>query len=551
VHLRTAARPLRLVIAVETETAPAERSAEGRITLGNQGRSSAARLLKAQAKVGERSGQFDYLVSASHLESDGFRDHARARVSHVNAHAGFAAGAQTRVSVLVNAVDMPLAQNPGALPVDSFRATPSMAWPRNVETGAGESTRQVQAGIRLVHRRAERSADVAVYGLHRSLENPLPFGVIDLERVAGGVRAQYEQALGEVRPIVITAGLDVEAQSDERFEYANDGGRPTGEPRRDQRDRVTSAGPFAQASITAGDASVTAGARYDVVQFATTDRRGIVPDQSGERTLHAPSFMAGVALRTGAGTLFVNAASAFQTPTTTELLNAPPAPGQPCCPTGFNTELEPQRTLSTEAGLRGVSRYGVAYEAVGYLMDVRDALVQFQVPEAEGRDFFRNAGRTRHRGIELSASVAATRGLSLSAAYTLTDVRFRDAGTGDVSNAGNRVPGITPHRLFAAAAIHRQTSRLAVEVQHHARQQANDSNTRSVDAFTIADVRAQAAVRAGAFELVPWAALNNIFDTRYTGSVTVNAAADRFYEPAPGFNVSFGTSIRTGAWRGR
>jgi iron complex outermembrane recepter protein len=539
------------VIAVETEAAPAVRSAEARLTLGDQGRGGATRLLKAQVKAGERVGRFDYLVSASHLESDGYRDHARARVSQMNAHAGAATGERTRLSLVVNAVDMPRAQNPGALPIDSFRATPTMAWPRNVATGAGESTRQVQAGLRLVHSRVQRNADVSIYGVHRTLLNPLPFGVIDLERRAGGFRAQYEQALGTMRPVVLTAGLDAEVQSDERFEFANDAGRPIGEPRRDQRDRVASAGPFGQVGFTAGAAAITAGARYDRVRFETTDRRGIVPDQSGERTLHAPSFMAGAALRTAAGTLFVNAASAFQTPTTTELLNAPPAPGEPCCPTGFNTELEPQRTVSTEAGLRGVTRSGLGYEAVGYLMDVRDALVQFQVPEAEGRDFFRNAGRTRHRGVELSASIAPIPGIALTAAYTLTDVRFRDAGTEDTSTAGNRVPGITPHRLFASAALSRRAHRVVLEVQHHARQQVNDANTRAVDAFTVADIRAQTAVRTGGIELVPYIAFNNILDARYAGSVSVNAAADRFYEPAPGFNVHFGTSIRTGAWRGR
>jgi iron complex outermembrane receptor protein len=537
------------VIAIETEAAPLEHSAEARVTLGDQGRGDAARLFKAQMRAAETAGRFDYLVSIARLEADGYRDHSQARGSNVNARAGYAAGASTRLSFVFNAADMPMAQNPGALPVDSFATTPTMAWQRNVDTRAGEATRQTQAGLRLLHATAQRTADISLYGLWRTLENPLPFGYIDLERMAGGVRALYEQRAGS--RAALTGGIDIEMQRDDRLEFANVGGRPDGAARRNQQDRVASAGPFAQARVAAGPADITLGARYDIVRFETDDRRGTVPDESGERTLHAPSLMAGASVQTRAGTIFGNVASAFQTPTTTELLNAPPAPGEPCCPTGFNTSLEPQRALSTEAGVRGATRAGLSYEAVAYFMDVSDALVLFQVPEAEGRDFFRNAGRTRHRGVELAASIPLPLRLAATAAYTLTDVRFRDDGDAAATFEGNRVPGIAPHRFHASLAWSRAAHRVILEAQHHARQFANDANTVAVAGFTLLDLRAQTGFRIRAVELAPFIALNNLLDASYSGSLTVNAAAGRFYEPAPGFNVHFGASLRTGAWRSR
>src|SRR5690606_29607366 len=126
------------------------------------------------------------------------------------------------------------------------------------------------------------------YALRRSLENPLPFAVIDLGRTAGGVRALYERTVGWG---TLTGGVDVEAQSDDRREFANEGGSAVGEPNRDQQDRVASAGPFAQARLDLGAFSLMLGARYDAVHFETDDRRGVVPDESGARTLHAPSTM--------------------------------------------------------------------------------------------------------------------------------------------------------------------------------------------------------------------------------------------------------------------
>jgi iron complex outermembrane receptor protein len=534
------------VIAVETEPAPGPRSAEARVTVGDQGRGRLTRLWKAQAKVAETIGTFDYLASVSRMHADGYRDHGRARQTLINARAGLRTGDATRITLVVNAVDVPVAENPGSLPLDSARTTPSMAWARNLETGAGESVQQAQAGVRLQHVRRSSRADVSVHALLRSLENPLPFGFIDLGRTAGGVRGLYEHGFGSA---TVTGGVDVEVQRDDRLEFANEGGRPTGAPRRDQEDRVGSVGPFAQVRVAAGRLGVTLGARYDAVHFETIDRRDSGVDESGERTLHAPSMMFGVTFDLARATLFANAASAFQTPTTTELLNAPPAPGQPCCPGGFNTELEPQRLLSTELGVRGSISPRWSYEATGYIMHVRDALVQFQVTEAEGRDFFRNAGRTRHRGVELATSAALMPDVSVSGAYTFTDVRFRDDGSPDTEFEGNRVPGITPHRLFAAATWSPGVARIVAELYHNGSQPADDANSADSPRYTLLDLRAHAAFAAGTIDVSPFVALNNVFDQKYFGSLTVNAAAARFYEPAPGFNITLGASIRTGAWR--
>ena len=536
------------VIAVETEPAPGSRSAEARVTLGDQGRDGLTRLWKVQAKAAETIGPFDYLGSVSRMHADGFRDHGRARQTLVNVRAGLQPSAATRWTVVINAVDVPVAENPGSLPLDSARATPSMAWARNVETGSGESARQAQVGVRMQHQRANSHADVSVHALRRSLENPLPFAFIDLGRTAGGVRALYEHGLGST---TLTGGIDIEAQRDDRLEFANEGGSAVGAPRRDQQDRVASAGPFAQARMLFGRLGVTLGARYDAVHFESIDRRDDVADESGERTLSAPSLMVGATFDLPHATLFANVASAFQTPTTTELLNAPPATGEPCCPVGFNTELEPQRLISTELGLRGSFAAGWRYEATGYIMNVRDALVQFQVPEAEGRDFFRNAGRTRHRGIELAITAALLPTVSVAGAYTFTDVRFREDGSADDQFEGNRVPGITPHRVYAAATWSPALARIVAELHHSGRQPADDANSALSPGFTLLDLSAQTAVSVGAIDVAPFIALNNLFDRKYFGSLTVNAAAARFYEPAPGFNVTLGASVRTGAWRQR
>jgi iron complex outermembrane receptor protein len=49
----------------------------------------------------------------------------------------------------------------------------------------------------------------------------------------------------------------------------------------------------------------------------------------------------------------------------------------------------------------------------------------------------------------------------------------------------------------------------------------------------------------------PFVAVHNALDRRYFGSLTVNAAALRYYEPAPPRSFTAGAVIRTGGWRGK
>src|SRR5690606_13151258 len=77
------------VIVIDTEPAPGPRSAEARVTTGDQGRGTLTRLVKAQLRAAEMVGPFDYHASLSRMNADGFRDHSRARQTMLNARAGY------------------------------------------------------------------------------------------------------------------------------------------------------------------------------------------------------------------------------------------------------------------------------------------------------------------------------------------------------------------------------------------------------------------------------------------------------------------------------
>lgn len=515
------------VIALSTETPAAGFAMEARAIAADLGRGGFGDLARFNIKAGGGSERVRYLVSGAHASGDGAREHSSFEQSNVTARVEHFATAGARTALTVSLADAPTAQNPGSLPRDSVERNPGMAWPRNVTTMAGEKSRQLQAGIRHQRRVGNNDVDIAAYGLTRTLDNPLPFAYITLDRRAGGLRA----TMGNER---VSFGLDVETQRDDRGEFVNNGGAP-GVPRRDQTDRVFTVGPFVRAFLPiARRLRLTVGARYDRAQFEvedrfTTDGR----DDSGSRILTAFSPMLGVTYRlSDERTLFANVSTSFQTPTTTEMINRPPALHQPCCPAGFN-DLDPERAASVEAGFRGTLAGRIHLDVTAYHMRVRDAIMPYQVAQVEGRDFFRNSGRTRHTGFELSTTVALTRTLSATTSYAHSDFTFEDSG--------KSLPGVPPHHALVRGSLRTRHLVLEPEMELTASYYANDANTdaaRNASA-TIFNLRIRARTAWG---VDPFIIVSNLTDQHYNSSVVINAAGSRFFEPAPGRSLFLGLS---------
>src|SRR5205814_1495607 len=181
---------------------------------------------------------------------------------------------------------------------------------------------------------------------------------------------------------------------------------------------------------------------------------------------------------------YANAASAFETPTSTELVN------QSNGTVGFNTGLGPQRARSVEAGVRGEVGGGAGGRALGYSLalytsSVRDALVQAR--ELDGRAFFENAGRLRHQGLEGGLTAAPASWAQLRLAYTFSDSRFteyriRNGATVDTLD-GKRVAGIPRHVLRAGGGLFLGPAFVELEQQVTSALFADDRNTIPVEGW--------------------------------------------------------------------
>ncbi len=308
----------------------------------------------------------------------------------------------------------------------------------------------------------------------------------------------------------------------------------------DQFERVTSLGPFVQARLAPWwPVRVVAGARYDLVAFAVDDRLPDDGDQTGSQAMDALSGSIGVALVPVKGIApWLNISTAFETPTTTEMVNRPDGTG------GLNPDLGPQRTVSVELGLRGSVGGTVGFEMVGYHATVRDAVVPFESPTVPDRQFFRNAGRLRHRGVEVSLDASPWPGVTVTGSYTLDDSRFLEFRVAQDTLDGNEVPGIPRHRVFGVVTVTRPSGLWAsLEVTRMSRMMADDANTAAAPATTVVGLRAGWERIGGPRGLSPFVTVMNVFDARYVSSVVVNAVFGRYYEPAPGRTLLLGFTV--------
>lgn len=531
------------VIQLTTEAPPeVPLGQEFRVVAGANG------LLRTESTTGGQSGQQRYLLRLARLGYDGYRDYNRATNLYATGRWEYL-GERDRVALTLNGVDYD-AENPGSLSDSLLRLDRDQAFARNQAQQTGESGRQGQLGGVWGHTLGAGELEISGYALARSIDNPIPVTIIALDRRAGGARALYRSdAEAADVPFRWTVGAEADQQRDDRRNYANQQGR-RGDLSLNQLEHVRNLAVFAQAVVEPlPRLGVLGGLRYDRVRFSVGDRlvTATNPDDSGERSMDALSPSVGVTYAIfPLLNVYGNVAAAFETPTTTELANRPDGAG------GFNPALQPQRATSYEVGARG-SRGLVRYGLAVYRADVRDELIPFEVPDAAGRQFFRNSGSATHQGIEASAA-AALGAWSARGAYAYTDAAFDSYVVGDRRYDGNRIPGVAPHRVegtlsYAVAGANRPFA--TVQTRYQSRTAVNDANTAFSPAYTVTDLRAGLErLRIGGAELAPFVGVTNLFDTDYNTSVVVNAFGGRFFEPGPprafylGAGVGFG--VRTG-----
>ncbi|MEO1036402.1 MAG: TonB-dependent receptor [Pseudomonadota bacterium] len=485
---------------------------------------------RIKARASGALGSNVLLVSASALDFDGYREHARTEQRLLNAVLRRPVGADGEFTLVANLADQPLAEDPGGVDAASAAATPTAARPQNVSFNAGESLEQARVGATLRHAVGDSMAlRWRGYALDRNFDNRLPFtggGQVDLDRrfVGGGVELRSTDA-GALRWL---AGFDVDDLRDDRSRFDNNDG-VRGARTLAQREDVRAIGGFASLYWSAGGRwDLNVGGRYDVLRFRVTDRELADGDDSGLRRFRAFNPLVGATYRWRDDVvLFGNVARSFETPTTTEFAN--PAGG------GFNPNLDPATALSTELGARWQLATTLKSTLSVYRIELDDELVPFELESAPGRDFFANAGESRRDGVELDVDWQPTEVLAVTLSVTANDFRFvtfNEANGNDFS--GERTPGV-PRYVAAIGARYdvSGSSFVALDVSRVGAISLNNAGSAEQSAYTVANARAGTTFSLDRSTVRVYLGVNNLTDEAYPANIRVNAFGARYFEPAP------------------
>ena len=542
------------VISIWTDpTAPRTVRQDVRVLFGTFDRDLNRNWNKWQSSTSFRVGSGSALVTVSRLDYTGQRQHSDADFRNLNSRWHFPLAPGWSLAATADVGWDPRADNPGALTNNEMRVNRDSAARLNITQVAGKDVTQGQGGVTVRREFAGGGeASLTVFGITRRLKNPTTFAYIDLKRFDYGARFSVSRPvpLGSLEQR-LTAGVDFQRQRDDRLNFNNVGGQPGPLRQLDQLEHVTEVGPFIQSALQlTPKVSVTDGIRYDWVNFQVNDRlvNDSNPDDSGGRLMRALSGSLGVTVTpSDAVTLYGNVGTSFETPTTTELTNRPDSAG------GFNPGLQPQKATNYEIGLRGDVAGRLNYSVALYQADVRDELIGYQVPSSAGRVFFQNAGTSRHRGIEVGSELEIAAGLNLVTTWTYSDFRYTRYTLGTRVLDRQALPGIPQHWLHFLLQLRPPALRGAwveVEETHSSGFTVDDtastSNAPRTGPWWTTNLRAGWEGTVGSARLRPFVGLNNVWNRAYVGSVVINAANRRYYEPAPGRNVYVGFSLGAG-----
>lgn len=514
---------------------------------------------RADVQYAGRINGYGLVADYSTFSTDGYRANSKTERKQFNGKLSFDVQQSTRVNVVVNQFDMPLAQDPLGLTAAQMAANPEQAGNNAVSRGVRKEVRQNQIGSALVHTiDTDRFVSArAYYGTRDNVQYQAgippatPTGAwVGLNRAYYGAGLQYnaQTRLGAT-PVTWVAGYEFDRSRETRKGGAAAVGVKTSTTRNEDN-QAENSDFFAQATARVSDhVSVVGGLRYSTVRFSSDDHFLSDGNGSGATRFDAASPVLGLTYHASDSVnLYANYGKGFESPTLVEV--AYRGAGVPA----FNTSVNASSSRHYEAGAKWAPSPRSRLDFAVFQIDSTDEIVV--ASSTGGNSTFKNAPGTMRTGWELSGSTLLTPHVRATLAASMVNARFSQSFTSGANTvaSGNKIPGIPQSFVFSevlwshlkldsgkkASAL---GSQAGVEFTQAGRLFANDVNTASADGYATFNLKASHGWAVGSGSLTTYARIDNLTDQRYVGSVIVNQASSQFYEPAPGRNWTLGLRL--------
>lgn len=527
------------VIAITSKLGTEDPYARARINIGSYG----FRTLQAQAAG--RVDDWSYSIGLSRSEIEGYRDHSRSE-SDVLLNLKFRVQVddQTDLTVLLNHVDAPHADDPGGLLAAEVKDDRRGANQRNVDMKSGEALENTTLGLVLHHELNEQhETTLTSHFTWRDFDGRIPStsrGRIDIDRffIGGSAKHTYaDQLFGLDNRL--TVGVEVAEQSDDRKQRAIDlMSGAVGALAVAELQKVTNVGAFIQDELTlAPNLEVSTSMRYDWVRFETTDDFTANGDDSGLRRFSELSFAGAIAWSPMPIVKpYIRVATAFETPTTTSFANPDPEIG------GLNPDLDAQTSVHYEVGSKGTLADCLRYEASVFYIRVEDELLPYS---RNFTTFYENAESSDRIGFELGLHAQLHRDWTATLNYTHSKFEFDKFTDGNGNRFDSeRIPGVPKNIVSLEIDYQSLIGAFAnFEIQYVGKRDADNANTAEAKDYAVANLRVGYAHEFENVTLTGFVGINNLTGQNYIDNLRINDGNARFFEPAPSRNYHGGASV--------
>jgi iron complex outermembrane receptor protein len=525
-------------------------------------------------------GLVNYVLDASHFQTDGYRVHSNSERDLFNAKASGKVSDSGTLTLVANAVQTPFVQDPLGLTRAQLTADPTQAGVNAIAFNTRKSLVQEQVGA--VYEDRLNAADnvvASVYTGHRATTQfqaipvatqaaPLsPGGVIDLDRAYWGVDLHMtdQRSVGGT-PLLLVGGVNYDDLAEARKGYLNFIGSQVGvlgALRRDEANHVYDFDQYLQAQWDPATRwRIVAGVRNSVVEVTSHGHLAVLDAADSEVRYSAVNPVAGVTFRaTDAINLYGSYGKGFETPTLNDLAYRSVDGSIP----GLNLGLKPARSNNYEVGIKAGNDSVRANLAAFYIRTVDELAV---LQNSGGRTVDQNIGETTRRGLELETEAIWAGGFSARFAYTYIravvaqsyftcvtapcNPRVNSSGRPPANfllvAAGSFLPAVAQNSLYLGLTWSYRPVGFSttLETQGRGKIYADDRNSDAAAGYWLANWRAGFEQESTHWRFSEFVRVDNLANRAYVGSVIVDEANSRFFEPAPGRTayVMFNAALR-------
>lgn len=236
----------------------------------------------------------------------------------------------------------------------------------------------------------------------------------------------------------------------------------------------------------------------------------------------------------------------YSTPTTAEIR---PTDNQ------IYDNLQAEKGWNTEAGVRlKFLNDRIRLDASGFHYLLTDGIIS-QINET-GDTYFVNSGRIRQLGLEFTGTwvikpyttASFFRSVQWNSSYTYSHFKYDRYESNDSDYTGNRVAGIPRHVAVNNVEL-RFPHGLYLFFQHNftGKIPLNDANSEFAEEYNLASLRLGFdRTNRLSWPVEIYAAVDNLFNEKYSLGNDINAFGSRYYNPAPALNIQLGL-----AWKFR